>query len=128
MRGPGDRASKVAAKMRDADAVNDAEGHGVPPKNGRGGRALAGVPGVRHAQESVARKLGDLGGASPRVVRGRQSWEGEQPQAAAVSSEKSDEAVVPRSPAKTWVTPVESEEGRAGTAKATERRDLDGIR
>ena len=116
MSGPGDRAPK--GSMREADAVNDAEGHGTPPKNGRGGRAPAGVQGVRHAQKPLARKLGDLGGASPPVVGGRQPWEGQQPQATVAASEKSDEVVVPEKPAKTRVTPVESVEGRA-EAKGT---------
>ncbi|XXT17062.1 group II intron reverse transcriptase/maturase [Sorangium sp. So ce429] len=64
-------------------------------------------------RESFARKLGDLEGASPSVVGGRQPRESDKRQAAAVAFEKSDEAIVPRRSAKTWVTPVESMEGRA---------------
>jgi len=51
--------------------------------------------------------------ASPSVVGGRQPREGSSPQAVAVSREESDEAIVPKKPAKTRVTPVESVEGRA---------------
>jgi len=63
--------------------------------------------------QSFARKLGDLEGASPLVVGGRQPRESDKRQAAAVAFEKSDEAIVPEKSAKTWVTPVESVEGRA---------------
>jgi group II intron reverse transcriptase/maturase len=64
-------------------------------------------------KESFARKLGDLEGASPLVVGGRQPRESDKRQAAAVAFEKSDEAIVPRKSTKTRVTPVESAEGRA---------------
>jgi RNA-directed DNA polymerase len=59
-----------------------------------------------------AREPGDLGGASPSVVDGRQRREGESrnPQQ---TSEKSDAGMVPEKSAKTRVTPVESMEGRA---------------
>jgi group II intron reverse transcriptase/maturase len=46
------------------------------------------------------------------MVYGRQRREGDKPQAAQCVSEKSDEAVVPKKSPKTWVTPVESTEGR----------------
>jgi group II intron reverse transcriptase/maturase len=61
----------------------------------------------------LAREPGDLGCASPLVVGGRQRREGENPQSAEMSSEESDAGIVPEKPAKTWVTPVESVEGRA---------------
>ena len=47
------------------------------------------------------------------MVGGRQPREGDKPQAAAASVEKSDEAIVPKKSAKTRVTPVEPMEGRA---------------
>jgi RNA-directed DNA polymerase len=50
--------------------------------------------------------------ASPFVVEGRQLEEDVTSQAPAMSSEKSDAGVVPKKSAKTWVTPVESMEGR----------------
>jgi group II intron reverse transcriptase/maturase len=43
----------------------------------------------------------------------RQPREGDKPQAVVTKPEKSDAAVVPKKAAKTWVTPVESAEGRA---------------
>lgn len=58
-----------------------------------------------------ARESGDLGSASPDEA-GRQRWEGQEPQATETSSEESDEGVVPEKSAKTWVTPVETMEGR----------------
>jgi retron-type reverse transcriptase len=42
----------------------------------------------------------------------RQGTPGDEPHAGATSVEKSDEVIVPKKPAKTWVTPVESAEGR----------------
>jgi group II intron reverse transcriptase/maturase len=46
------------------------------------------------------------------VARDGQAEQGDKPQPP-LNAEKSDEAVVAKSPAKTWVTPVESEERRA---------------
>jgi hypothetical protein len=46
------------------------------------------------------------------MVSGESAQEGDKPQAEAIIVEKSDEVVVPEKPAKTWVTPVESVEGR----------------
>jgi len=60
----------------------------------------------------LERKPGDLGGASPRVVRSRQRREGDEPQSVQYASEKSDEGMVPKKPAKMRVTPIESVEGR----------------
>lgn len=50
--------------------------------------------------------------AARRVVRTRQLHEGTTPYDAAASDEESDEGMVPKKSAKTWVTPVESMEGR----------------
>jgi len=64
-------------------------------------------------RELPAREPGDLEGASPPMVDGRQPWEGETPQSMEKASEESDEVIVPKKPAKTWVMPVEPVEGRA---------------
>lgn len=90
-----------------------AEGHGGGPKNvdldfpfssGSWSSARTEMP--------LAREPGDLGGASLRMVRGRQSREGSLPHAVAHASEESDEVIRPKKLAKTWVTPVESMEER----------------
>jgi hypothetical protein len=62
---------------------------------------------------SLAREPGDLEGASLPMVGDRQPWEGDKPQATERAYEESDAGIVPRKPAKTWVTPVELVEGRA---------------
>jgi group II intron reverse transcriptase/maturase len=46
------------------------------------------------------------------MVSGEPAQEGDEPQAEPIIVERSDEVVVPKKPAKTWVTPVESAEGR----------------
>ena len=112
MREPGDRASKVLC-LPGAHAVNVVVGHGVSPMNVRGEDAPAGVQGVRRTRKFLAQKLGDLGGASPPVVGGRQSRESDKRQAVTAASEKSDEAIVPGKSTKMRVTPFESMEGRA---------------
>jgi len=72
-----------------------------------------------------AREPGDLGGASPLVVSGRQSREGEEPHSVMQHSEESDAGMVPEKSAKTWVTPVESREGRAAAkGKSASRNAL----
>ena len=109
---PGDRAPKRIWSSG-AQAVNVVEGESVSPKNGRGEDAPPGVQGVRRAQKSLDRKLGDLEGASPPVVGGRQLRESDKRHAATMTFEKSDEAVVPAKSAKMRVTPFESMEGRA---------------
>jgi group II intron reverse transcriptase/maturase len=50
--------------------------------------------------------------ALPVMVSGAPAQEGDEPQAEPTIVEKSDEVVVPKKPAKTWVTPVEQAEGR----------------
>jgi hypothetical protein len=109
---PGDRAPKRIWSPG-AQAVNVVEGESVSPKNGRGEDAPPGVQGIRRVQKSFDRKLGDLEGASPLVVGGRQSREGDKRHAVTVAFEKSDEAIVPEKSTKMWVTPFESMEGRA---------------
>ncbi|HYJ09304.1 MAG TPA: group II intron reverse transcriptase/maturase [Polyangiaceae bacterium] len=63
------------------------------------------------AQQASAREPGDLDGALPVMVTGEPAQQGVKPQTGA-SIEKSDEVVVPKKAAKTWVTPVEPAEGR----------------
>jgi len=109
---PGDRAPKLIGSPG-AQAVNVVEGESVSPKNGRGEDAPPGVQGVWRALKSFHRKPGDLEGASPPVVGGRQSRESDKRHAVTVTSEKSDAAVVPAKSAKMRVTPFESMEGRA---------------
>ena len=71
---------------------------------------------------SLAREPGDLGGASLLIVGGRQRREGDKPQSAQCASEKSDAVVVPKKPAKTRVTPVETvEERTAAEGKSAAR-------
>ena len=71
---------------------------------------------------SLAREPGDLGGASLPIVGGRQRREGDKPQSAQCASEKSDAVVVPKKPAKTRVTPVETvEERTAAEGKSAAR-------
>lgn len=65
------------------------------------------------------------------MVSEKQPREGDEPQSAGESVEKSDAGVVPKKPAKTWVTPVESVEGRpkakgksaARNARSTQREE-----
>ena len=109
---PGDRASKVIS-LQGAQAVNVVEGESASPKNGRGEGTPPGVQGIRRVQKSFDRKLGDLEGASPPVVGGRQSRESDKRHAVTVAFEKSDEAIVPEKSAKMRVTTFESMEGRA---------------
>ncbi len=97
-----------------------AEGHGdVPTRADVETSLLPGSKSSACSHMSLARESGDLGGASPRAAStagGRQGREGDKQQAALQSSEESDVLVVPKKRTKTWVTPVESVEGR-GTAK-----------
>jgi len=72
-----------------------------------------------------ARKSGDLTGAAPSLVGGRQPREGEQPQAEGNAGEESDAPVVPEKQANSEVTPEESVEGRgAANGKLGERNTL----
>src|SRR5687768_17378003 len=59
-----------------------------------------------------AREPGDLEGASPQMMGGRQTREGDEPQAVEYAFEESDARVVPKKPANSRVTPEESVEGR----------------
>ena len=77
---------------------------------------------------SSAREPGDLGVASPLMVDGRQEWEGEKPQATTVSSEESDEPIVPEKQPNTEVTPVEEVEGRGEANGKSETGNAAGTR
>jgi len=82
-------------------------------------------------RKPLARKPGDLDAASSVVVSEKQPREGDEPQAAGESVEKSDAGIVPKKSAKTWVTPVESAEGKpaakgksaARNARSTQREE-----
>jgi RNA-directed DNA polymerase len=110
---PGDGASRRAHPVEPMRS-RAAEGHGGVPNN-----ANLGPPLHPESESSAcshplpAREPGELGGAAPSVVDGRQRREGDEPYAAQDASEQSDGAVVPENPAKTWVTPVELGEERA---------------
>src|SRR5262245_28456349 len=88
----------------------------------RSSEAVASLPrseSSARSHMSPAREPGDLGGASPPVVGGRQAREGDEPQAVGVrapklhASEESDAGMVPEKSTKARVMPVESMEGRA---------------
>jgi RNA-directed DNA polymerase len=110
--GPGNRAPKTIIPV-ELTPSRLAEGHGAEPK--RMDVAPHSTPGSKSSARShmiPAREPGDLDGASPRMVRDRQLKEDEESQASAATIEKSDEGIVPKKHAKTWVTPVERVEGR----------------
>ena len=76
---------------------------------------------VRHHQP-LGRESGDLDGASPALVAGRQPGEGHKPQSLGASVEESDAVVVPEKLANSRVTPEESvEERTAAKGKAAPR-------
>lgn len=123
MSGPGDRALKHPSSGEPTSS-KQTEGQGASPTRVDVVAALS--PGSEEfgtLRESPAREPGDLDVASPPVVDGRQPREGEEPQAAGHTVEKSDEGIVPRKPAKTWVTPVESVEGRPEAKGKSAARD-----
>ena len=113
MSGPGDGAPKSHNRREQPTPLTYAEGHGADPKEVDWDPSLSpGSESSARTQTSPARKPGDLDEASHSMVEGRQPREGSKPQAAVQSVEESDEGIVPRKPAKTWVTPVEPVEGR----------------
>lgn len=112
MGGPGDRAPKPIRSGEPTPSL-EAEGHGASPTSVDVVTSLA--PGSEEfgtRTKSAAREPGDLDVASPPMVDGRQPREGDEPQAAIQTVEESDEGIVPKKPAKTRVTPVESVERR----------------
>jgi RNA-directed DNA polymerase len=58
------------------------------------------------------------------MVDGRQRREGPAPQSAQYAFEKSDAGMVPKKSAKTWVTPVESAEGKAAAEGKSAARNV----
>jgi RNA-directed DNA polymerase len=113
MSGPGDRAPKLCSS-RESTQSQLAQDHGVPPRRVEVVDALS--PESKEfgtLRMSLAREPGDLEGASLPMVGDRQPWEGDKPQVTERAFEESDAGIVPKKSAKTWVTPVESVEGRA---------------
>jgi RNA-directed DNA polymerase len=110
--GPGDRAPK-RNNLRKPTLSCCADGHDVTP-------ARVDVASTFPSEskefgklrESPAREPGDLDEASSSMVDGRQAREGESRNPLQVV-EESDAGIVPKKSMKTWVTPVESMEGRA---------------
>lgn len=120
---PGDRAPKTDTSMVSAPSSTATDHAGVPTSAGVGRPDHPESWSSARSQLLPAREPGDLGSASPLVVGGRQRWEGSEPQSAAMSAEESDAGMVPGKPAKTWVTPVESVEGRAAAKGKSAVRD-----
>jgi RNA-directed DNA polymerase len=110
--GPGDRAPKISRSGEPTSSFY-AEGHGQDPKSVDVDPCLSpGSESSARSQQASAREPGDLDVAPPAMVSGEALQEGDEPHAGETSVEKSDEVVVPKKSAKTWVTPVESVEGR----------------
>jgi group II intron reverse transcriptase/maturase len=113
MDGPGDRALKTILSGKLPTQLHRAEGHEADPNNvDLDPSFFPESESSARSQLSLAREPGDLDGATPSVVDGRQLREGEEPQAGGQAAEESDEGIVPKKSAKTWVTPVESMEER----------------
>jgi RNA-directed DNA polymerase len=111
--GPGNRAPKTCSS-RESTRSQVAEDHGmVPLRVDVAPTLLPESVEFGTFRKLPAREPGDLKGASPPMVGGRQLREGPNPQSAGRALEESDEVIVPKKSAKTWVTPVESMEGRA---------------
>lgn len=113
MSGPGDTAPKDHIRREQPTPLTPAEGHGADPNNVDLDPSLS--PGSKisaRTHTSSAREPGDLDRVSSPMVGDRQRREGERPQAAGYAVEESDEGVVPKKSPKTWVTPVETMEGR----------------
>lgn len=113
MNGPGDRAPKHLSSKEPMPS-SLAEGYVAPPNNADLVNAI--LPGsessARH-EMSCAQESGDLSGDLVTRLDTEHTQEGHKPQSGVVTAEESDEAIVPRKPAKTRVTPVELVEGRA---------------
>jgi RNA-directed DNA polymerase len=113
MGGPGDRASKILPQCAPTPS-SSAEGHDdAPTSAGVEQRAHPGSKSSARSQQPHAREPGDLGEALTSVVDEGQPREDEESNAVERVVEKSDAGMVPKKSAKTWVTPVESMEGRA---------------
>ena len=89
--------------------------------SGRGSVRLLGVEEFVTRTMTLRTEAGRPQGGLAAEHRGRQLRKGMMPYYAAVSPEESDAVIVPRKLAKTWVTLVESMEGRAAA-----KRNADG--
>jgi len=108
--GPGDRAPKTFLPGEPTPSFY-AEGQGRVPKSvDVDPRLSPGSKSSARSHQASAREPGDLDGARPVMVSGRPAQKGKPQSGACV--EKSDEVMVPEKSAKTWVTPVESMEGK----------------
>jgi hypothetical protein len=72
---------------------------------------------------SPAREPGALEEASPSMVDSRQPRKGDKPRAVVQCFEKSDEVIVPKKSAKTWVTPGEPMEERTEAKRKSAARN-----
>ncbi len=114
MSGPGDSATKQHSGQQEPISSSQGEGHGGAPTNAELVQPRSpGSESSARSQLTPAREPGDLDVASLPMVGTGQLLESEEPYGAAVSDEESDVVVVPKKSAKTWVTLVESMEGRA---------------
>lgn len=123
MNGPGDRASKISHKEEPTPS-HQVEGHAETTKNVSWVAAV--LPGSESSARShtpTAREPGDLGGAAPATMAGRQPREGESHTLRSQASEESDARVVPRKPGNLRVTPRDSVEGRGAANGKPASRD-----
>jgi len=108
---PGNRASKSPSTGEPTQSP-PVEGHGSDRKRVDAGRLLS--PGSKSSacsEQPSLRESGDLEGASPRQTASADgNAKSDNPSVQVF--EESDEVIVPEKSAKTWVTPVESMEGR----------------
>ena len=123
MSGPGDRASKIPKPCVPTPSLR-AEGHERTPINAEM-ESLCTPRSWSSARSHMpfAREPGDLGEALASVVDAGQLREGEQPKSVASVAEESDAVIVPEKSAKTWVTPVESMEGRTAAERKSAARN-----
>ncbi len=123
MSGPGDRASKTSHKEGPTSS-HQAEGHAATSVNVSLDRAA--LPGSKSSARSYrpfAREPGDLGGAAPAMVAGRQPREGSRRTPRPQASEGSDASIVPRRPGNLRVTPRDAAEGRGAANGKPASRD-----
>ena len=113
MSGPGDRAPKQPRLGKSTQSFLEEDQDAAPTRVDVAKRVPPESKEFGTFRKSPAREPGDLDGASPSMVDGRQPREGDEPQAAERAVEESDAVVVPEKLTKTRVTPVESAEGRA---------------
>ena len=113
MSGPGNRTPKMLTPCAPTHSRN-ADGHDDAPTSADvEASCTPGSKSSASSQQSLAREPGELGDALTSMVDEGQPREGQQPSTVERIAEKSDAGMVPEKSAKTWVTPVESMEGRA---------------